>query len=85
MTKIALSYLATTDYYTFYLEFLAAMSSSRSDGVTHCVRPSVRDQGVFCSLKTIFRVMKDSRVFHKSFKDVLRKFQGCFKKNSRMF
>ena len=31
-------------------EFLAATSSSRSDGVTHFVRSSIHDQGVLFSI-----------------------------------
>ena len=69
--------------------FLAAMSSSRSDVVTKCVRPFVRSSVMkefFFSLRCYKGVSRKSngcfnevsRMFHASFMD--RKFQGCFKK-----
>ena len=63
--------------------FLAAMSSSRSDVVTHSVRSSVRPwPRSFCSHKTLCKVIGSKmgvEVFQGSFNGVSRKFQGCFK------
>ena len=53
--------------------FLAAMSSSRSDVVTKCVRPFVR-----VSLFFLLESLKFSLVL-KSFNGVLRLFKGCLK------
>ena len=73
------------------------MSSSRSDVVTHFVRSFVRNQGVFCSHKTLSWVIGskrgvkvvqkgcfkgDSRVSLGCLQSV---FQGCFTKVSRVF
>ena len=67
-------------------KFLAAMSSSRSDVVTQCVRPFVPfvsfsifgvlsspEESQWC-FKKVLRVFEVSRVFQRSFKDVPRKF-----------
>ena len=60
--------------------FLAATSSSRSDGVTKSIRSFVR----LCVV--ILYILKHSKhMFQGSFKGVLRKFQGCFKEVSRVF
>ena len=75
------------------VNFLAAMSSSRSDVVTQFVRSSVRSfvmKEFFFSLRSYKGVSRKSnrcfneisRMFHASFMD--RKFQGCFKKVSRV-
>ena len=82
----------------FNVFFLAAMSSSRSDVVTQFVRPLVRHQGVFFSLRSYKGVsrslmcvsMKYQGCFMQvsligSFKVVSRKFQGCFEGVSRVF
>ena len=68
--------------------FLAAMSSSRSDVVTHSVSPfvrlSVRNQGVFSKLKSfngVSRKFKGCLKFKGRFKNV----SGCFKEVSRDF
>ena len=57
------------------------MSSSRSDGVTQFVRPSVlpffRPFFLLVSLEAV--------VFQGSFRGVSRMFQGCFKEVSRKF
>ena len=58
--------------------FLAAMSSSRSDGVTQFVCLFV------CTL--FFLLVSLEFVVHlETFKGVSRKFQGCFQDQSRMF
>ena len=74
----------------YFQEFLAAMSSSRSDDVTKSV----------CLLVVIFLVWiiqcirckmfqgffkEVLKVFQGSFKGVYRKFQGCLQKVSRVF
>ena len=67
--------------------FLAAMSSSRSDGVTHFVLPFVRNQGVFCSHKTILRVIgikTGVKLAQKEFMVTL-KVQGCIKGAPQLF
>ena len=76
--------------------FLAAMSSSRSDGVTQFVRPFVRTLFfLLVSLEFVVHLdvprkfqgcfKKVSRLLQESFKGVSRKFNGCFKELSRMF
>ena len=67
-----------------YTLFLAAMSSSRSDGVTQSVCPSLFFHLVFLEF-VVHCFKKVSRVFQGSFKGVPRKFQGCFKEVSRVF
>ena len=78
-----------TPFRNFPLYFLAAMSSSRSDGVTQFVRPSVRSfvRNLFFLLVSLeSRVFQGSlRIFQGSFKGVSRVFQGCFKGVSRVF
>ena len=67
--------------------FLAVMSSSRSDVVTHSVRPFVTKE-FFLSLKSfncVSRVFKGCLMFKGSFKDVWRKFQGCLEKVLRVY
>ena len=67
-------------------KFLAAMSSSRSDVVTQCVRLFVPffsfsifgvlsspEESQWC-FKKVLRVFEVSRVFQRSFKDVSRKY-----------
>ena len=59
-----------------FVMFLAAMSSSRSDVVTHSVRSFVTKE-FFLSLKSfncVSRVFKGCLMFKGSFKDVWRKF-----------
>ena len=69
--------------------FLAAMSSSRSDVVTQCVRSSVINEGVLIKPKKAKKFQgcfeEVSRVFRGSFKGVSRKFQRCSKKVSSVF
>ena len=65
------------------------MSSSRSDVVTQCVRPSVRSfvrSSLFSSLSA-FEVLSSPKEFQWCFKKVLSVFEvsGCFKEASRMF
>ena len=70
-------------------QFLAAMSSSRSDVVTQSVRSLVMKE-IFFSLRSYKGVSwkpkgcfnEVSRMIHASFMD--RKLQGCFKKVSRV-
>ena len=60
--------------------FLAAMSNSRSDSVTQFVRVCVRvfvPKEFFQTLR-VSMVLKESKAF---FKDVSKKFQGCFKED----
>ena len=81
--------------------FLAAMSSSRSDVVTHFVSSFVRNQGFFSKPKEFqwcFKILKwylrcawcfkDQevlRVYTENFKAVSRKFKGFFKEVLRVF
>ena len=60
--------------------FLAAMSSSRSDDVTKCVRPCVV---ILFSLKHLKQDVL--RELQGCLRGVCLKFQGCFKEVSRMF
>ena len=80
-------------FFGVLLRFLAAMGSSRSDVVTKSVRSSVClfiMKEFFFSLRSYKGVSwkpnacfnEVSRMFHASFMD--RKFQGCFKKVSRV-
>ena len=60
--------------------FLAAMSSSRSDVVTQCVRLFVH-----LSVTKEFFKPQEARKFQGCFEEVSRMFQGSFKEVSRMF
>ena len=88
------------EYKTFVDFFLAAMSSTRSDIVTQCVRLFVcvsmcvslcllfvylKFLLVLKSFNGVSRQFKGCLKFSGSFKDVSRKFQGCFKQISRVF
>ena len=74
-------------------QFLAAMSSSRSDVVTQCVRPfvllfllvSLKFLLVLKSFNGVSSLFKGYLEFKGSFKDVLRKFYGCLQKISGVF
>ena len=55
------------------LSFLAAMSSSRSDVVTQCVRVSV------CMFAAPFFLVVSFSLVLKSFNGVSRMFKGCLK------
>ena len=68
------------------VNFLAAMSSSRSDVVTQFVRPSVRVFVPFFSFSVI-EVSPSPKSFNviSSVFEVSRKFQGCFKKVFPLF
>ena len=63
------------------------MSSSRSDDVTKCVRPSVRSSVVILfSLEHSKHLKQDVlRELQGCLRGVCLKFQGCFKEVSRMF
>ena len=67
--------------------FLAAMSSSRSDDVTKCVRSFVRSSVVILfSLEHSKHLKQDVlRELQGCLRGVCLKFQGCFKEVSRMF
>ena len=68
-------------------KFLAAMSSSRSDGVTQSVRLFVTffSFSVFGVCSAFGMSTGLSKVSKGCFSSVLRKFQGYFKKVSRVF
>ena len=86
-----LSILAVNVPIIYFQDFLAAMSSSRSDVVTKCVRLCVRVSlffllvslkflVIFKSFNDVSRVFKGCLKFKGSFKDVSRKFKGCLQK-----
>ena len=64
--------------------FLAAMSSSRSDDVTKCVRLPVCKS--FCLVWNILNIKQDVlRELLVCLRGVFLKFQGCFRQVSRRF
>ena len=65
------------------------MSSSRSDVITHSVRPSICNQGFFSKpkeqqwfFKKVQRMFEVQWVFQESFKDASKKFYVCLQKVS---